>query len=296
MDAGATRVHAPNLTAAVKRATAWAKKGDWHSRGTGHSTHDGPRRRRIDVSHYGRPTKRRGNDDQTKRAEASHRQTHQVRRGGVNEIRPGFEDEDPGFRAEEVAEVEPGKAEAQAGQKEGDKENIEPETEDQETPMKLDFELEPHEKTILYVVGGAGALLLAYWYLKSQGYWDQWFGATVSAPSPAPSPSPGQGASVTPQTLAPYDQAMNVMANSAASPLMTVDQWAGLWQSSPAFPGSPIGFGVPGSITPSVIAGITTSAGGQNISAAQFVQMMLQQQQNGMSSSATAGYGAAYVQ
>jgi hypothetical protein len=147
----------------------------------------------------------------------------------------------------------------------------------------MKFELEDHEKTILYVVGGAAALLAAYWFLKSNGYWDQWFGTAVA---PGTSPTPGGAPAVAapdPATLAPYDQAMQIMSGVASAPLMTADQWALLWQEGPSFPGSPIGFGVLGSVTPSVMSGLTNSANGQPISAAQFVQMMLQQQQAGMS-------------
>jgi hypothetical protein len=162
----------------------------------------------------------------------------------------------------------------------------------------MKIELEQHEKTILYVVGGAGALLLAYWFLKSQGYWDQWFGgASTPAPAPGPSPIPTQGVgAASTASLAPYDQAMNMMAAAASSPMMNVDQWAQLWQQGPSFPGSPIGFGVAGSITPSVMAGLNAAAANHSISAAQFVQMMLQQQQSGMGSYPKRAAAGAYLQ
>lgn len=177
--------------------------------------------------------------------------------------------------------------------KEAEGQDGQPSQGNKETALKI--ELEQHEKTILYVVGGAGALLLIYWYLKSQGYWDQWFGSTVA---PGPNPSPGPSAGVpTAQTLAPYEQAMQIMSGVASSPMMTVDQWAQLWQQGPPFQGSPMGFGVPGSITPSVMAGLTAGANNAPISAAQFVTLMLQQQQAGMSGYSKAAAGVSgYVQ
>ena len=146
----------------------------------------------------------------------------------------------------------------------------------------MTLEFTDSEKTILKVVGIAGGALLVYWYLKQSGYWDQWFGSSAAV-APAPVAPTGQpGIAPDPNAVNPYAQAMNAMSAAAQSPLMTADQWAMLWMNSQPFAGAPIGFGVPGSITANVMQGLQAAAGGQAISAAQFVNLKLQQQQAGL--------------
>ena len=156
----------------------------------------------------------------------------------------------------------------------------------------MKFELDETEKTVLKVVGIAGGALLIYWYLKSNGYWDQWFGGAAAVPSPGPQPVSPDSSSVS----SPYDQAAMILASAAPSSTQTVDQWAQMWQSGTAFPGAPIGFGVPGSITSSVMNGLIAASGSQAITAQQFVALILQQQQAGLSGVPTSAPNAGGVQ
>lgn len=147
--------------------------------------------------------------------------------------------------------------------------------------MKFEFELEQHEKTILWVVGGAAALIAAYWFLKSNGLWDQWFGS-APVPAPSPCPAPVQPAQAQPQSPNPYVQAMERLSALASAPQMTVDQWANLWQNGPAFAGAPMGFGVPESITPSVMGQLVAQSAGNPVSAQEFTQMIMQAQSSNL--------------
>ena len=147
--------------------------------------------------------------------------------------------------------------------------------------MKFEFELEQHEKTILWVVGGTAALIAAYWFLKSNGLWDQWFGS-APVPAPSPCPAPVQPAQAQPQSPNPYVQAMERLSALASAPQMTVDQWANLWQNGPGFPGAPMGFGVPESITPSVMGQLAAQSAGNPVSAQEFTQMIMQAQSSNL--------------
>jgi Galactose oxidase, central domain len=73
---------------------------------------------------------------------------------------------------------------------------------------------------------------------------------------------------------AALQQAVTAMKTAAGTDSLNFWQWAWYWQNLPPFSGAPAGFGVGGSISPDVMAQITTAGGGdplRNVSAEQWV-------------------------
>jgi hypothetical protein len=73
---------------------------------------------------------------------------------------------------------------------------------------------------------------------------------------------------------AALQQTVTAMKTAAGTDSLNFWQWAWYWQNLPPFSGAPAGFGVGGSISPDVMAQITTAGGGdplQNVSAEQWV-------------------------
>jgi hypothetical protein len=144
-------------------------------------------------------------------------------------------------------------------------------------------------KTIIKVLVLAGAALGIYWWLKQSGYWAQWFGgaiapgtqptvqppATVTAPAATPPPP-----AAAPGLPGPYAQAAIAMQSGAAAALQDFDQWSYWWQNNPT------GYGQAGSISPNMIDAMIQQGGGDrsvNITALQWVTLLWQQQQTGLS-------------
>ena len=143
-------------------------------------------------------------------------------------------------------------------------------------------------KNIVKVVALAGGALALYWWLKQSGYWDLWFPSTVAQPVITPGNPLVMQAPITvsPSIPANYTQAMGVMQQAAGVPTQDFDQWSYWWQNTPAFAGAPAGFGSNGSISPTMIDAMIAAGGGNRslpISASQWVSLLYQQQQNGVS-------------
>jgi hypothetical protein len=77
----------------------------------------------------------------------------------------------------------------------------------------------------------------------------------------------------------PWEGAISRMQAAAGTDDLNFWQWAWFWQSTPTFNGAPSGFGASGSISPELMARITSLGGGdplQNVSAEQWVSDLRQ--------------------
>lgn len=148
-------------------------------------------------------------------------------------------------------------------------------------------------KSIVKVVILAGAALGLYYWLQQSGLWAQWFGGTALPANPNPNPllPPAGTTTVTttpppaPAIPASYNQAAAAMTNSAGAPTQNFDQWSYWWQNNQAFSGAPAGYGVSGSISGTMIDAMIAAGGGDRsklITAAQWVSLLYQEQQKGV--------------
>lgn len=162
----------------------------------------------------------------------------------------------------------------------------------------------------------AAAAWFVYDWLQTSGLWAQWFGGTVTAAANSfnnstslltycqenPSgtavfvdPTTGQSSTAScaqwlssnPQTTpitstpastaTPQAQAIAAMQGANGSDSATLDQWSYFWQNNPTFAGAPSGYGVNGSISPTLFNQILGLNGGNRdseVSASQFVSWL----------------------
>lgn len=96
-------------------------------------------------------------------------------------------------------------------------------------------------------------------------------GAVVPTPTATLNPVP------TSTPASAWTQAIQVMKAQAGTTSLNWDQWSYYWQNSPAFAGAPFGFGVNGSISPSMFQTILSGAAHDSTTTAeQFVANMQQ--------------------
>ncbi len=166
--------------------------------------------------------------------------------------------------------------------------------------------------TLGVVAAGAYAL---YEYLKGQcaaspaptgfvGTLCSSFGSLLGTPTlgtPLPAVTPAQAAAITagqiaqaakslgPSPADPWAAAIAALKVAAGGNSENYDQWAWYWQNSAPIPGGPPGYGVPGSLSATVIANLITAGGagdasnswagrGAKITAEQFVSDLKQAQ------------------
>lgn len=131
----------------------------------------------------------------------------------------------------------------------------------------------------IIVIGVGGYLLWSF-------YQNQQLAAAMPAGNEPPPPLPPNIATpVTPISVTPlptpvttpaaagaWSQAIQVLKSQAGTNSLNWDQWSYYWQNSPPFNGAPFGFGVAGSISPSMFGTIVGAADHTaNTTAEQFV-------------------------